>query len=73
MHSLNQLTICAVPLQKAFGANYGLTAKVPKEGFHITKGHTKEHASDNGSGVLLYREFCDTCGSFILEYGVSFF
>lgn len=57
--------------QKAFGTNYGLTAKVPKDCFKLTKGHPKEYKGDNGSGAIIYREFCDTCGSFILEYGVS--
>ncbi|KAJ5369701.1 uncharacterized protein N7496_005793 [Penicillium cataractarum] len=55
--------------KKAFGTNYGLTAKVPKDTFHLTKGQPKEHAGDNGSGVNIYRHFCDTCGSFILEFG----
>jgi hypothetical protein len=57
--------------QKAFGTNYGLTAKVPKDAFHLTKGRPKEHAGDNGSGVTIYRHFCDTCGSVILEFGAS--
>jgi hypothetical protein len=56
--------------QKAFGTNYGLTAKVPKDAFHLTAGRPREHAADNGSGAVIYREFCDNCGSFILEYGV---
>jgi hypothetical protein len=56
--------------QKAFGTNYGLTAKVPKDALHLTKGIPKEHVADNGSGALIYREFCENCGSFILEYGV---
>ncbi|OJD22831.1 hypothetical protein ACJ73_05817 [Blastomyces percursus] len=55
--------------KKAFGTNYGLTAKVPKDSVEILSGKTKEHCADNGSGVMLYREFCSTCGSFILEYG----
>ncbi|KAJ5142384.1 Glutathione-dependent formaldehyde-activating enzyme/centromere protein V [Penicillium atrosanguineum] len=55
--------------KKTFGTNYGLTAKVPKDGFHLTKGKPKEHAADNGSGAIIYREFCDNCGSFLLEYG----
>ncbi|KAJ5369487.1 hypothetical protein N7509_014099 [Penicillium cosmopolitanum] len=55
--------------KKAFGTNYGLTTKVPKDSFQYTKGIPKQHAADNGSGVTIYREFCDTCGSFILEYG----
>jgi hypothetical protein len=57
---------------KAFGTNYGLTAKVPKDAFHLTKGQPKEHAGDNGSGATIYRHFCDTCGSFILEFGVRY-
>lgn len=53
-------------MQKAFGTNYGLTIKVPKDTFAYTQGKPKEHVSDYG----LHREFCDTCGGFILEYGV---
>lgn len=59
--------------QKAFGTNYGLTSKVPKDSFSLITGNPKEHVSDNGSGVLIYREFCDNCGSYILEYGVCSF
>ncbi|KAJ5160920.1 uncharacterized protein N7482_007924 [Penicillium canariense] len=55
--------------KKAFGTNYGLTAKVPKDAFCLLKGEPKEHAADNGSGAVVHREFCDHCGSFILEYG----
>ncbi|CAI7655179.1 unnamed protein product [Penicillium glandicola] len=55
--------------QKAFGTNYGLTAKVRKDTFNLTKGIPKEHVADNASGVLIHREFCQNCGSFILEYG----
>ncbi|RLM01921.1 hypothetical protein CFD26_108124 [Aspergillus turcosus] len=55
--------------KKAFGTNYGLTAKIPKDAFKLTAGKPKEHVGDNGSGSLLHREFCDNCGSFILEYG----
>lgn len=58
--------------KKVFGANYGLTAKVPKNALNITQGTTKEHAADNGSGMLIHREFCSNCGSTILEYGVSY-
>lgn len=66
-----RLLIRSCTSQKAFGTNYGLTAKVPKDAFKITSGTTKEHVGDNGSGHLLHREFCDNCGSYILEYGVS--
>ncbi|KGO73099.1 Glutathione-dependent formaldehyde-activating enzyme/centromere protein V [Penicillium italicum] len=55
--------------QKAFGTNYGLTAKVPKDKFNLTKGIPKEHVANNGSGAVIHREFCQNCGSFILEYG----
>ncbi|KAK7625462.1 hypothetical protein IWX48DRAFT_656775 [Phyllosticta citricarpa] len=46
----------------AFGSN-GLTTKVPLEAFKYTHAKPKEHAADNGSGTVVYREFCDTCGS----------
>ncbi|KAK1141736.1 hypothetical protein N8T08_008834 [Aspergillus melleus] len=55
--------------KKAFGTNYGLTAKVPKDAINIVRGTPKDHAADNGSGVVIHREFCAGCGSFILEYG----
>lgn len=55
--------------KKAFGTNYGLTAKILKDALRLTAGKPKEHVGDNGSGSLLHREFCDNCGSFILEYG----
>ncbi|KAI0749283.1 DUF636 domain protein [Daedaleopsis nitida] len=56
--------------KKAFGTNFGLTAKVPKDAFRYTRGAPKEHAADNGGGAtVVHREFCDDCGSFVLEYG----
>ncbi|THV02159.1 DUF636 domain protein [Dendrothele bispora CBS 962.96] len=55
--------------KKAFGTNYGLTAKVPLDSFKLTRGSPKSHIADNGSGTILHREFCDNCGSFILEFG----
>ncbi|KAL4910535.1 hypothetical protein BDW74DRAFT_141375 [Aspergillus multicolor] len=51
--------------KKAFGTNYGLTAKIPKDSLHITAGKAKEFVQENG----VHREFCDNCGSFICEYG----
>ena len=68
--SVNAYDLTDTVTQKAFGGNYGLTAKVPKDSFEYTKGKPKEHVADNGSGMILHREFCDLCGSFILEYGV---
>ncbi|PKY01759.1 DUF636 domain protein [Aspergillus campestris IBT 28561] len=53
--------------KKAFGANYGLTAKVSKDAVSITKGTPKEHVTNDEGAV--HRAFCDTCGSFIWEYG----
>ena len=46
-----------------------MTTKVAKDAFRVTKGSPKEHVADNGS-TNLHREFCDTCGTGILEYGV---
>lgn len=47
-----------------------MTSKIPKDAITLSAGKPKEHAADNGSGVVIHREFCDNCGSFILEYGV---
>jgi hypothetical protein len=60
--------------QKFTGCNFGITSKIPKSAFKIKSGseHVKVHEADNGSGVVLHREFCDTCGSGLLEYGVRY-
>ncbi|KAF2252234.1 DUF636 domain protein [Trematosphaeria pertusa] len=57
--------------KKAFGGAFGLTAKVPLQSFLYTKesGTPKIHSADNGSGSIIHREFCNTCGSYICEYG----
>ena len=49
-----------------------MTTRVPSDAFKIT-GEKKPtvHEADNGSGVLLHREFCSDCGSGILEYGAN--
>jgi hypothetical protein len=76
--SLNSLddartTLChCTNCQKAFGTNYGLTAKVSMDTFEITEGMTKLHSADNGSGVVVNWEFCGNCGSHIVGYGVSY-
>src|SRR5271156_6649935 len=61
-------------LQKFTGCNFGITSKIPKSAFKIKSGaeHIKVHEADNGSGVVLHREFCNTCGSGLLEYGVRY-
>ncbi|KAF2396829.1 DUF636 domain protein [Trichodelitschia bisporula] len=55
--------------KKVFGTNYGLTMKVPLQAVKYTAGRPQEHKADNGSGTMIYREFCSHCGSYILEYG----
>ncbi|KAI1801070.1 Mss4-like protein [Daldinia bambusicola] len=59
--------------KKFTGGEHGITTKIPKTAFKITQGteHVKVHEADNGSGVLLHREFCDTCGGPLLEYGAN--
>ncbi|KAK5656756.1 hypothetical protein OQA88_4304 [Cercophora sp. LCS_1] len=52
--------------RRAFGTNYGLTAKVPIQAFKYEQGAPKTHKQENG----VVREFCDNCGAFICEYGV---
>ncbi|KAK3370607.1 Mss4-like protein [Podospora didyma] len=51
--------------RRAFGANFGLTAKVLIQMFCYDSGTAKKHTQENG----VTREFCDTCGAFICEYG----
>ncbi|KDQ62595.1 hypothetical protein JAAARDRAFT_121493 [Jaapia argillacea MUCL 33604] len=57
--------------KKLFGSAFGITAKVPRKAFTFTSGKPKIHESDNGPGIMLHREFCETCGSGILEYGAN--
>ncbi|TRX88285.1 hypothetical protein FHL15_010789, partial [Xylaria flabelliformis] len=51
--------------------NYGITTKIPRSAFTLERGkdYIKVHEADNGSGVVLHREFCGTCGGGLLEYG----
>ncbi|GAB1314613.1 hypothetical protein MFIFM68171_04823 [Madurella fahalii] len=51
--------------RRAFGTNYGLTAKVPLQAFRYESGSPKKYKQENG----VTREFCDNCGAFICEYG----
>ena len=57
--------------EKFFGGAFGLTTKIPVSSFSYTEDSKKPtiHEADNGSGVMLHREFCGTCGSGILEVG----
>ncbi|OTA78791.1 hypothetical protein M434DRAFT_402187 [Hypoxylon sp. CO27-5] len=59
--------------KKFTGGEHGITTKIPKSAFEITKGRDriKIHEADNGSGVTLHREFCGTCGGPLLEYGAN--
>ncbi|KAJ3961362.1 hypothetical protein N0V92_001930 [Colletotrichum tropicale] len=45
--------------------NAGPIIPVPLEGFSYTQGQPKKFKQDNG----VIREFCDTCGAFVCEYG----
>ena len=53
--------------RRAFGTNYGLTAKVPLDAFKYEAGSPRKYKQENG----VTREFCENCGAFICEYGVS--
>ena len=57
--------------KKFTGGPFGITTKLPKSAFKYTSSSQKPkvHEADNGSGTVLHREFCDNCGSGILEYG----
>jgi len=58
--------------RRAFGTNYGLTAKVPVRSFRYlddNSGSLKTYKQENG----VVREFCGNCGAFICEYGVRYY
>ncbi|KAL0254208.1 hypothetical protein I308_101588 [Cryptococcus tetragattii IND107] len=61
-----RVTLChCSSCKKAFGGDFGLTAKIPVSSFRYTQGQATEHKTKNG----VKREFCSICGSYILEYG----
>jgi len=75
--------VCCSPQSRLFGVVHlfhlqkftgGITTKIPRSAFKITKGKEdfKVHEADDGSGVVLHREFCGKCGSGLLEYGSVF-
>jgi hypothetical protein len=67
-----RMSICHCKNCKKFtGSECGITAKIPRSTFRLTRGEIKKHQKDNGSGTLLTREFCGTCGSGIAEYGAN--
>ncbi|KAK0666392.1 Mss4-like protein [Cercophora samala] len=55
--------------RRAFGTNYGLTAKVALDSFSYNDGTEtlKKYTQENG----VTREFCGECGVFICEYGTE--
>lgn len=55
--------------RRAFGTNYGLTAKVPLAAFRYETGNPKKYRQENG----VTREFCGECGAYLCEYGVGFY
>ncbi|KAK7750518.1 hypothetical protein SLS62_007597 [Diatrype stigma] len=60
--------------KKFTGCEHGITTKIPRSAFALTAGgrdHLRVHEADNGSGTLLHREFCGTCGGPLLEYGAN--
>ncbi|KAK4114758.1 DUF636-domain-containing protein [Canariomyces notabilis] len=59
-------TLChCYSCRRAFGTNYGLTAKVPIQAFRYESGTPKKYKQENG----VTREFCDNCGAYVCEYG----
>ncbi|RYP93294.1 hypothetical protein DL770_000583 [Monosporascus sp. CRB-9-2] len=73
-HSQARTSICHCGNCKKFtGGEHGITTKIPKSAFEIKQGRDqiRVHEADNGSGTLLHREFCGTCGGPLLEYGAN--
>ena len=60
----------ADPMRAEFtGGPYGITTRIPLDTFKVTQGTPTHHKADNGSGTLLHRLFCPTCGGAIAEWG----
>ncbi|KAI0161863.1 Mss4-like protein [Hypoxylon sp. FL1284] len=59
--------------KKFTGGEHGITTKIPRSAFEVTSGRdqVRVHEADNGSGVILHREFCGMCGGPLLEYGAN--
>ena len=59
--------------KKFTGGPFGITTKIPRSAFSLVQGDdaVRIHEADNGSGVLLRREFCGVCGSPIIEFGAN--
>lgn len=59
--------------KKFTGGPFGTTTKIPKSTFTLKSGKDKVtvHEMDNGSGTMLHREFCATCGSPLMEFGAN--
>ncbi|BGP39478.1 hypothetical protein JCM10450v2_003442 [Rhodotorula kratochvilovae] len=55
--------------KKFTGCPYGITTRLPLSSFSITAGTPTHHKADNGSGTLMHRLFCPTCGGAIAEWG----
>ncbi|KAL2108255.1 hypothetical protein VUR80DRAFT_4086 [Thermomyces stellatus] len=51
--------------RRAFGTNFGLTTKVPVGRFAYVTGTPTMFEQENG----VRREFCESCGAYICEYG----
>lgn len=49
----------------AFGTNFGLTTKVPVTSMKYEQNEPKLFKTEHN----VCREFCDTCGTYICEYG----
>ncbi|KAM7214866.1 Mss4-like protein [Rhypophila decipiens] len=53
--------------RRAFGTNYGLTAKVALENFRYDEDSAAPRKFKQENGVT--REFCENCGAYLVEYG----
>ncbi|KAF2723597.1 hypothetical protein K431DRAFT_15071 [Polychaeton citri CBS 116435] len=53
--------------KQAYGGAFGVTARVTRQSFSVTKGEPKIYKHGNG----VRREFCSECGAFVCEYGAQ--
>jgi len=53
--------------QRSTGGNFAAFAVLPREGFRMTRGQAKYHATPSEAGGMNQRGFCAECGSPLLS------
>jgi hypothetical protein len=58
--------------QKAHAAPFAAVVLVPPGGIEVTAGRVRRHEMLADSGAMIFREFCDRCGTHLFSGGAAF-